>query len=53
MMEGFNALNHRNDMIPNGTFGTGVFPSVPTATFGKGTAVGDPRSLQVGARVSF
>ncbi len=50
MVEGFNALNHRNDMVPNGTFGTGA---VASAAFGKETAVGDPRSVQVGARVSF
>ncbi|MGI4852658.1 MAG: TonB-dependent receptor domain-containing protein, partial [Janthinobacterium lividum] len=51
--EGFNALNHRNDMIPNGTFGSGAFPSTPTSTFGQATAVGDPRSVQLAARFSF
>jgi hypothetical protein len=52
--EAFNALNHRNNMIPNGTFGTGSYASPSTnATFGQATAVGDPRSLQLAARLSF
>jgi hypothetical protein len=51
--EAFNALNHRNDMIPNGTWGTGTYPSTPNASFGQGTAVGDARSVQLAARISF
>ena len=51
--EAFNSLNHRNDMIPNATWGTGAFPTTPNATFGQATAVGDPRSIQLAARVSF
>ncbi len=27
--EAFNALNHRNDMVPNATWGTGTFPTTP------------------------
>lgn len=53
MAEAFNALNHRNDMIPNGTFGTGNYPTSPNATFGQATAVGDPRSIQLAVRLSF
>jgi hypothetical protein len=53
MAEAFNALNHRNDMIPNGTFGNGSYPNAPNSTFGQATAVGDPRSIQLGARLSF
>jgi hypothetical protein len=53
MAEGFNALNHRNDLIPNGTFGPGIYPVSPLATFGQATAVGDPRTLQLALRVSF
>ena len=53
MAEAFNALNHRNDMIPNGTFGSGSYPTTPNSTFGQATAVGDPRSIQLGARLSF
>jgi Carboxypeptidase regulatory-like domain/TonB dependent receptor len=53
MAEAFNSLNHRNDMIPNATWGTGAYPSTPNPTFGQATAVGDPRSIQLAARVSF
>ncbi|MGI4757602.1 MAG: hypothetical protein ACRYGF_12235, partial [Janthinobacterium lividum] len=51
--EAFNTLNHRNDMVPNGTFGTGAYPSGPGSTFGQATAVGDPRSVQLALRLSF
>jgi hypothetical protein len=51
--EAFNALNHRNNQIPNGTFGTGTYPTSPASTFGQPTAVGDPRSVQLAARLSF
>jgi hypothetical protein len=51
--EAFNALNHRNDMIPNGTWGTGAYPTMPNSTFGQATAVGDPRNVQLAARISF
>ncbi|WP_255550719.1 TonB-dependent receptor [Granulicella sp. dw_53] len=51
--EAFNALNHRNNQIPNGTFGTGVYPTNPSSTFGTPTAVGDPRNVQLALRLSF
>lgn len=51
--EAFNALNHRNDMVPNATWGSGAYPGSPNPTFGTATAVGDPRSVQLAARVSF
>lgn len=51
--EAFNTLNHRNDMVPNGTWGSGTYPNVPNATFGQATAVGDPRNIQLAARFSF
>jgi len=51
--EAFNSLNHRNDMIPNGTWGTGIYPTNPNSSFGQATAVGDPRSVQLAARISF
>jgi len=51
--EAFNALNHRNDLIPNGTFGTGVYPVAPAAGFGRATAVGDPRQVQLAMRLTF
>jgi hypothetical protein len=53
MAEAFNSLNHRNDMIPNATWGTGAYPSTPNASFGQATAVGDPRNVQLAARISF
>ncbi|HEX2917857.1 MAG TPA: hypothetical protein VHN81_05025 [Edaphobacter sp.] len=53
MTEAFNALNHRNDMIPNGTWGSGAYPGHPSASFGAATAVGDSRSIQLAARISF
>lgn len=52
--EAFDALNHRNNLIPNATFGAGAYPASPTnAAFGQPTAVGDPRTVQVAARISF
>jgi hypothetical protein len=51
--EAFNTLNHWNDMIPNGTWGTGAYPTSPNAAFGQATAVGDARSVQLAARVTF
>lgn len=53
IVEAFNALNHRNDKIPNGTWGTGTYPTTPNASFGRATAVGDARSVQLGARINF
>ena len=53
MAEAFNSLNHRNNTIPNATFGAGAYPTTPTATFGQATAVGDPRSVQLAARLTF
>ncbi len=51
--ESFNTLNHRNDMIPNATFGAGAYPIAPSATFGRPTAVGDPRTAQLALRLTF
>lgn len=51
--ETFNAINHRNDMIPNATWGTGAYPTTPNASFGQATAVGDPRNVQLALRLSF
>jgi len=53
MAEAFNALNHRNDMIPNATWGSGTYPTTPNSTFGHATAVGDPRNIQLAARINF
>jgi hypothetical protein len=51
--EGSTFLNHRNDLIPNSTFGTGVYPMAPRATFGAPIAVGDPRQVQLALRILF
>ena len=51
--EAFNVLNHRNNMIPNTTFGSGIYPTAPRSTFGQPTAVGDPRTVQLALRVAF
>ena len=53
IVDAFNTLNHRNDLIPNGTWGTGAYPNLPAPGFGRATAAGDPRSIQVAARISF
>ncbi|HXA48649.1 MAG TPA: TonB-dependent receptor [Candidatus Acidoferrum sp.] len=53
MVESFNALNHVNGVSLNGTFGTGAYPANPSPVFGQVTAVGDPRSLQLGLRLGF
>ena len=53
MAEAFNSLNHRNNMIPNATWGSGTYPTIPNSTFGQPTAVGDPRNVQLGARINF
>ena len=51
--EAFNALNHRNNLIPNGVFGTGAYPATPAATFSAPGAVGDPRGVQLALRLKF
>jgi hypothetical protein len=53
MAESFNALNHRNNLTKNGTFGTGIYPLAPSSTFGQVTAVNDPRSVQLALRLRF
>jgi hypothetical protein len=53
MLEAFNLTNRTNPITRNTTFGTGSYPSAPVAAFNTVTAVGDPRSLQFGVRMSF
>jgi hypothetical protein len=52
-LEAFNLLNHVNGVALNGTFGSGSYPSNPLPTFKQTTAVADPRTLQLGLRLSF
>lgn len=53
LLEAFNVTDRVNPVARNGSFGTGSYPSTPVASFNTVTAVGDPRSLQLGLRLSF
>jgi hypothetical protein len=53
LVEGFNLTDHVNAITRNTTFGPGSWPNTPVASFNTVTAVGDPRTLQFGVRVSF
>jgi hypothetical protein len=53
MLEAFNLFNHVNGVALNGSFGTGTYPTNPASTFRQITAVADPRTLQLGLRISF
>ena len=53
LFEVFNLFNRRNDLARVTVFGTGAYPTTPAANFGQVTVVGDPRSVQLGARVIF
>jgi len=52
-IEAFNLTNRRNDLTQNTNFGSGVYPSNPSSTFGQITAVGDPRAFQAAIRFTF
>jgi hypothetical protein len=49
-VDAFNVLNRTNLLFPNNIVGEGTAPS---PTFGRATAAGDPRQLQLGLRVDF
>ena len=51
--EVFNLTNHQNVLTRNANFGSGAYPTNPSPTFGQVTAVGEPRSFQIGARLRF
>jgi hypothetical protein len=53
LVEAFNLTNRANAVTRNTTFGPGSYPSNPVPSFGTVTAVGDPRTLQFGVRLSF
>jgi hypothetical protein len=53
LAEGFNLTNRANVVTRNTNFGAGSYPDSPSATFNQITAVGEPRSFQLGARVRF
>ncbi|MEZ5289543.1 MAG: TonB-dependent receptor [Vicinamibacterales bacterium] len=53
MAEVFNLTDTVNETARNGNFGSGAYPTSPSATFNQVTAVGDPRSWQLGLRLRF
>ena len=53
LVEAFNLTNRTNPITRNTTFGPGSYPSNPLPSFDTVTAVGDPRTLQLGLRLSF
>lgn len=53
LAEVFNLTNRENVVAMNGNFGSGAYPTNPSPTFAQVTAVGEPRALQLGLRVSF
>ena len=53
IVEAFNLTNRANPLTRNTNFGAGGYPSNPSATFNQITAVGDPRSVQLGIRLTF
>jgi hypothetical protein len=53
LIEGFNLTNRSHALTRNTTFGVGSYPSSRVSSFDTVTAVGDPRTLQLGLRLSF
>jgi outer membrane receptor protein involved in Fe transport len=53
LIEAFNLTDRVNPITRNNTFGPGSYPSSPLSSFNTITAVGDPRTLQFGARLTF
>ena len=53
LVEAFNVTNRVNNLTRNNTWGPGAYPDNPVPAFNRITAVGDPRSLQFGARITF
>ena len=53
LFEVFNLTNRENDLTRNVNFGSGAYPTAPVSNFGQVTAVGDPRTLQLGVRLRF
>jgi hypothetical protein len=53
LVEAFNLTDRVNPITRNTTFGAGSYPSTPVSSFNTVTAVGDPRTLQIGVRFIF
>lgn len=52
-LEAFNVTNRVNNLTRQANFGTGAYPTNPSPNFNTITAVGDPRTLQLGIRLRF
>ena len=53
LVEAFNVTNRVNNLTRNTNFGSGAYPANPVPTFNQITAVGDPRTVQFGLRLTF
>jgi hypothetical protein len=64
LAQAYNLVNTRNDLFPNGSYGsscyypsslgaTGSAPCVVPSTFGKPTNSADPRSIEFAAKLIF
>jgi hypothetical protein len=53
LAEGFNVTNRANALTRNTNFGGAVYPTNPVSTFDQITAVSDPRTFQLGVRLTF
>jgi hypothetical protein len=53
MVEAFNLTDRANVVTRNANFGAGSYPDSPSSSFNQITAVGEPRSFQLGARLRF
>ena len=53
LVEAFNVTDRVNPITRNNTFGPGAYAANPLAGFDQITAVGDPRSVQFGVRLTF
>jgi hypothetical protein len=51
--EAFNLTNRQNVVTRNTNFGPGTYPDNPLPNFAQPTAVSEPRSVQLGARLRF
>jgi hypothetical protein len=52
-LEAFNLTNRVNNLTRQANFGAGAYPTNPAFNFNTITAVGDPRTLQLGLRLRF
>jgi hypothetical protein len=53
LVEAFNVTNRTNNVTRNTNFGAGTYPTAPSSNFGQILAVADPRTLQLGIRLTF